>query len=354
MATGGKYAVIIVLSWLLFLLPSVCACGRCPGNDSLLVMFWNLENFFDWRDSGTSGSDREFSSFGERHWTKGRFYAKCNAAAKAILWTGSKYGRMPDVVGVAEVENRFVVNSLVKSTALRKYGYETVHYDSPDRRGIDVALAYRKSVFEKVLSRPVRVSGDSSAFVTRDILHVALKHCQTGVTWHFLVNHHPSKYGGALVSGPRRRKAMDVMLSVCDSICSAHPDAGLPGPDGDGPRIVCMGDFNDTPDSPLFGFDASFLVNKAECLHQKGEGTIRYEGKREMIDMFIVSPHVAENSEMIVLKIPFLTVPDNAHSGEKPFRTYSGPKYIGGVSDHCPILLKIKIDLSMDIGIFGR
>ena len=328
------------------------------GNDSLLVLFWNLENFFDWRDSGAGDSDREFSSFGERRWTKGRFYTKCNAVAKALLWTGSRYGRMPDVAGFAEVENEFVLNSIIKSTALRKYGYEAVHYDSPDPRGIDVALVYRKGIFQKISAMPVRVPGrpeyDGDAgsrggpapFLTRDILYVALEHCPSGETWHFLVNHHPSKFGGEEVSAPKRKAAMDVMVSVCDSICSASADRI--------PEIVCMGDFNDTPDSPLFKFDASFLVNMADCLHEQGKGTIRYQGKRELIDMFIVSPPVADDSEMVIPDIPFLTVPDTAHSGEKPFRTYSGPRYIGGVSDHCPILLKIKIALSEDIGIFGR
>ncbi len=328
------------------------------GNDSLLVLFWNLENFFDWRDSGAGDSDREFSSFGERRWTKGRFYTKCNAVAKALLWTGSRCGRMPDVVGFAEVENGFVLNSILKSTALRKYGYEAVHYDSPDPRGIDVALVYRREIFKKISARPVRVSGSpvfngnagalrgTASFLTRDILYVALKHFQSGETWHFLVNHHPSKFGGEEVSAPKRKAAMNIMVSVCDSIFSSSADGA--------PKIVSMGDFNDTPDSPLFEYDESFLVNMADCLHDQGKGTIRYQGKRELIDMFIVSPPVADDSEMEIPDIPFLTVPDTAHSGEKPFRTYSGPRYIGGVSDHWPILLKIKIALSGDIGIFER
>ena len=146
--------------------------------EPLLVMFWNLENFFDWKDGGGSGSDREFSSFGERHWTKSRFYTKCNVIAKTFLWMEDEYGRIPDVAGFAEVENRFVLNALLNSTALRKYDYEAVHYDSPDPRGIDVALIYRRSVFMKSVSRPVRVpsrhgSGQGSDsypdFRTRDV-----------------------------------------------------------------------------------------------------------------------------------------------------------------------------------------
>ncbi len=307
--------------------------------EPLLVMFWNLENFFDWKDGGGSGSDREFSSFGERHWTRSRFYTKCNVIAKTFLWMEDEYGRIPDVAGFAEVENMFVLNALLNSTALRKYDYEAVHYDSPDPRGIDVALIYRRSVFMKSVSRPVRVpsrhgSGQGSDsypdFRTRDILYVALQRVQgsdSGKIMHFLVNHHPSKYGGTEVSAPKRMAAMETMVSVCDSVGLAD--------------IVCMGDFNDTPDSPLFDFSGRSLVNKADSLYRKGEGTIRYRGKRDLIDMFIVSSGIAGKSVMEICMVPFLTVWDNAYPGEKPFRTYSGPRYIGGVSDHCPILLRI-------------
>ena len=82
------------------------SCMACQNNDSLLFMFWNLENFFDWKDSGLSDSDREFSSDGERRWTRSRFYVKRNSIVKAILWVGEKYGRLPDAVGFAEVENQ--------------------------------------------------------------------------------------------------------------------------------------------------------------------------------------------------------------------------------------------------------
>ena len=112
------------------------------------VMFWNLENFFDYRCDSLSVSDAEFSSFGDRHWTKKRFYTKCNAVAKAILWIGSDEGALPDVIGLAEIENAFVLRRLLGATALRKAGYKIVHYDSPDPRGIDVALLYRTSTQE--------------------------------------------------------------------------------------------------------------------------------------------------------------------------------------------------------------
>ena len=121
----------------------LCAAGigvRAQDRDSLLVMFWNMENFFDWTDQGTGESDKEFSSFGERHWTKSKFYAKCDAIAKSLMWIADRYGRMPDVIGLAEVENRGVLDKLLNYTLLRKYDYSIVHRESGDRRGIDVAL----------------------------------------------------------------------------------------------------------------------------------------------------------------------------------------------------------------------
>ena len=133
----------------------LCAAGvgaRAQEQDSLLVMFWNLENFFDWKDGGTSDSDRDFSSTGARYWTKSRFYSKCNAVAKSVFWVSDRYGRMPDVIGVCEIENRGVLNRLLSSTLLRKYDYGVVHFESGDRRGIDVALLYRKSSFELLSS----------------------------------------------------------------------------------------------------------------------------------------------------------------------------------------------------------
>lgn len=341
----GRYPLTGMGIVLLFLLSAMPCMGQAwEPRDTLLFMFWNLENFFDYTDSGQNDSDREFSSFGGRRWTKGRFYAKCNAVAKTLLWIESEYGRIPDVAGLAEVENRHVLNSLLGSTSLRKYDYGIVHYESPDNRGIDVALIYRKSVFRKIRSRPVPVGMGSSGngFRTRDILYAALELCVDGcregredaAVFHFLVNHHPSKFGGAKASAPKRRAAMDVMMGICDSVFAAG-----------GSRIISMGDFNDTPDSPLFAFEGTGMVNLALPLAMAGEGTIRYRGKWDLIDMFIVSDILSAMSGMEVCRVPFLTVWDNAFAGEKPFRTYSGPRYIGGVSDHFPVLMKIVLPM---------
>ena len=288
------------------------------------VMFWNLENFFDYRNDSTSVSDAEFSSFGPKRWTRKRFNAKCNAVAKTILWAGGKMGGLPDVVGFAEVENGYVLRRLLQGTALRKTDYAIVHYDSPDPRGIDVALLYRRSRLKLLDARPCHLySADSSVMATRDILMAHFT--GPGGDLAVLVNHHPSKYGGA-ASEPRRKRAVDRLAALADSLLNA----GVV-------RVVATGDFNDTPDAEAYS--ELPLKNLALPFHRRGEGTIKYDGRWELIDLFFVSDSLAE-SRMSILRVPFLLKDDGA--GQKPLRTYSGPRYLGGVSDHCPVWLDVK------------
>jgi hypothetical protein len=318
----------------LILVLLVCAAGVCvraQEKDSLLVMFWNLENFFDWRDQGIGESDSEFSSRGSRSWTKSRFYSKCNAISKSVFWLSDKYGKMPDAFGVCEIENKVVLKRLLSSTLLRKYDYDIIHFESMDRRGIDVALMYRKSSLSPLSTSLKTPLYNGEKLRTRDMLHVQMKSIVSGDTLDFIVCHHPSKYGGADVSQGRRYSAMESLYELCDSI-------------GSNKQIV-MGDFNDVPSADQFEKVSDILINKAENLYEQGEGTIRYKGKWDMIDMFMVSPLFDGYSTMEIEYIPFLMVYDKSYPGEKPLRTYSGPKYLGGVSDHCPIILKILLPL---------
>lgn len=317
-----KRILLMICHVFLFHVPA----GSVEKPDSSLVMFWNLENFFDHIDQGTGESDKEFSSFGGRHWTRKRFDSKCDAVAKAVFHLGDVYGKLPDVIGVAEIENRGVLSSLTGRTLLRKCGYGIIHYDSSDRRGIDVALLYRK---ECVSILSVSLKGtvyDGEWLRTRDILHVRAV-MSYGDTLDFIVNHHPSKYGGAKESEGRRTAVMNSLMELCDSLGSD--------------RIIAMGDFNDTPDAASFGIIGERLVNKASTLFEKGEGTIRHEGRWELIDMFLVSPGMDSRTSMKICKVPFLMKWDRKHPGFRPFRTYSGPRHIGGVSDHCPVILKV-------------
>ena len=304
---------------------------KAVDRDSLLVMFWNLENFFDWTHQDTGESDREFSSFGERHWSKSKFYSKCNLIAKSVFWMSDRYGRIPDAIGFCEVENRGVLSRLLYSTLLRKYDYAIVHFDSGDRRGIDVALLYRKSLFELLSTTLKTPYFQGEKMRTRDMLHARMKLRGSGDTLDFIVCHHPSKYGGSEESHQRRVAAMSALAGLCDSLDSRH--------------IVVMGDFNDVPSAAQFDEVSHALVNKAENLHEEGKGTIRYKGKWELIDMFMTDPHLDSLASMDIVEIPFLMTNDRSYPGYKPLRTYSGLKYLGGVSDHCPIILKILLPL---------
>ena len=306
-------------------------CCLCYGQDSLIVVFWNVENFFDYTDGGTGESDAEWSSRGTRRWTKKRFQTKCDDIAKTMLWMGEKYGKIPDIIGLAEVENRNAVWRLLNNTLLRKCGYKIVHYESGDRRGIDVALLYRDAgrfSFRKVSHSVVTPALDGEKMSTRDILHVCLED-ETGQRINLIVNHHPSKYGGAEASTGRRNAAMIALRGLCDSLSAADP--GVP--------VIAMGDFNDTPDADQFKILDGVLSNKADSLFKAGRGTIRYHGKWDLIDMFMVSGDIADKSFMDILEVPFLMTYEKKYPGMKPLRTYSGPRYLGGVSDHCPIAL---------------
>jgi hypothetical protein len=332
-----------IAGWMLAGLLSGAPAMAAHQADTLDVLFWNLENFFDYRDQGTSESDAEFSGRGLRHWTKKRFLTKCNAVAKTLLWTAGQTGRMPDVVAVAEVENRFVLKQLLRETALRKQPWGIVHYESPDHRGIDVGLLWRTDRWDTVCTRACHVFGpDGAVLPTRDILLVQLQRRAAPAPavdrWAILVNHHPSKYGGAS-SAWRRESAVDRLRELCDSLRAAGWS-----------RIVATGDFNDTADAPLFQrLDA--LENLALPLAARGQGTIRFNGRWELIDLFFLSNVPAPASSglaspgsaarMTILHPPFLTERDKTHSGEKPRRTYIGPRYNGGVSDHRPIHLRL-------------
>ena len=247
------------------------------------VVFWNVENFF---------GDRPY------------FYAKCNGIAKTIMEIADREGEMPDVIAMAEVGDRKVLERLVFTTALRKFDYRIVHYDSPDKRGIDCALLYRKGSLRKCRSKPCHLYDSTGTVMnTRDILLCEFDSLA------ILVNHHPSKVGQG--SDDRRRIAMDRMNGLCDSL----ENEGVR-------RILCVGDFNDN----LWG---TFT-----------QGTIKYNGEWEKIDGNF-SRGLDVNEQVFVS--PFLLTKDSKFGGEKPLRSFSGPRYTGGISDHLPIILRIKL-----------
>ena len=226
---------------------------------------------------------------------------------------------MPDILCFAEVENRFVLNQLISSTLLHKAGYSVVHFESPDTRGIDCGLLFRDEILSLVNAFPRHLYGrDGHILTTRDILVAEFDSIAV------LVNHHPSKIGGAkggnidlggsngnAGSPPdkeeRRATAMATMKHLCDSL----------------PQRVklSIGDFND------------------DLWHSGGQGTIKYNGSWEKIDGCFTSG--CQDVRERVYAEPALTTHDKVYGGEKPLRTYAGPKYTGGVSDHYPIAVML-------------
>ncbi len=335
----------------------------------LIVMFWNVENFFEPFDNpGTN--DNDFTPFGKYFWTWKKFEKKRDDIAKVIISASGQTGAVgmeppaaepPALIGLAEVENRFVLNQLVNETPLARLNYKIIHKDSQDERGIDVALLYRPSRFKllKIKFIPdssilLKVAGGKDAYLknfkTRWVLYAK------GIvneldTLHVLVNHWPSKLGGEQKTLRSRMLVSNIVRWFTDSILQSRPDA----------NIILMGDFNDTPESEplknLSGFKncaSSFLISNSNG------GTHKYNGRWEMLDQFLISQHLVykkdvslenygKNAQWIfctdpgmeIFKSDFLLQKDKMFLGEKLKKTLNGPQYLGGASDHLPILLKI-------------
>ena len=311
----------------------ICLAATYPSStlsaqEKQTVMFWNLENFFNPYDDPVKNDD-DFTPAGSYHWTWKRWEVKKNAIAKAIMAVKEGERDYPFLVGVCEVEDKVVVRKLTEETSLYKLGYRFIHRESPDTRGIDVALLYREERFTPTEIKTLRVSMPRGK-KTRDILYVKGVETATRDTLHVLTVHWPSKGGGEQASLPGRIAAARTLTGTTDSILAVSPAA----------RIVVMGDFNDTPLSkPLLAATCSGLTDLAIPLALAHKGTLRYQGNWEIIDHFLVSDALAKH-KMTIFDPDFLLEEDTKFLGQKPFRTYYGPRYNGGVSDHLPILLE--------------
>lgn len=309
------------------------------------LMFYNLENYFDPFDDPAT-NDNEFTPAGSYHWTQQRFIHKRNSIYKTIVAVNED--KIPDVIGLCELENRYVLQQLTEETPLSYYGYGIVHHDSPDERGIDVALLYRKEKFRILQRKFYRMDNHSIRFRSREILYVEGITCNND-TLHLFVNHWPSKRGSAESSEPRRMAAAISLRTVVDSIFSIHPQAA----------ICIMGDFNDYADSdPIIkGLQAitnwdhpsnNNIYSLALPLAQQGEGTLKYQNRWELIDQIFVSGSLLDNNaplhctptDMVIFKHQFL-LESTSGAGFTPKRTYKGMRYNGGVSDHLPIGLTL-------------
>lgn len=296
------------------------------------IGWWNVENLFDTRDDPKTNDD-EFTPEGDKHWTRHRMYRKINGLYKTLLMMD-----LPDVVGLGEVENKYVLRELCQSTPLSKAHYRYVHYDSPDRRGIDVALIYRSDRFTVTNSRPVRVSDSTEGFFTRDILVVEGVTAE-GDSLCLVVNHWPSKKGGEEADARRldiARKVRSLMLELKEK----HPTAA----------IVAVGDMNTTADEQAiaegmgFGDDSVSADGIRNLIHRlpNGMGSHKYQGEWRYIDqVFLLADEPWQVKKLKLIQFDHLVTEDVGHTGSRPMRTFQGPRYEGGLSDHLPLLLKL-------------
>ena len=298
------------------------------------VVQLNCENLFDTRhDEGKD--DLEFVEGGPRRWTRNRYWRKLDNIGKALIACGETKGgwQLPDLAALCEVENDSVVRDLAKRSLLRGAGYGYITTDSPDSRGIDVALLYSPFSFAPVIHRGIRVEPAKGMKPTRDILYVAGR-IATGDTLHVFVVHAPSRTGGEKATRPFRRRTAETLSAAADSIWAVSPGA----------MVLAVGDFNEYAGEHCLGYleTAGLRDISAEARGANGAGgTYKYQGVWGSLDHALASPTLAPLCvESSVADFPFLTEEDRTNKGRKPRRTYHGFRHNGGTSDHLPLVLR--------------
>jgi hypothetical protein len=311
------------------------------------IMFYNVENLFDVEDDPLT-DDSEFLPDAGHYWTYERYWRKVVRIYQVI--SAVDEWDMPVIIGLCEIENRDVLEKLVYDTPLSGYDYRIIHRDSPDARGIDVALLYRKGIFTPDTSEWLRIIFKDGG-ETREILKVSGR-LWKDVRVHFYVNHWPSRSGGAVSSAPRRMQAALTLKSSLDSLFSKEPAA----------NVFLMGDFNDEPGDkslqmlittdPAKNPDSTAqIVNLSVKTRTISTiGTLTHQGAWNVFDQFLVSVAVKSGSNGISLRsdqteiffAPFLLESDDSYFGDRPFRTYIGPSYHNGFSDHLPVSVVVE------------
>ena len=303
------------------------------------IAFYNLENFFDTEDQ-PHVLDDDFTPKGFKKWNPPKFKKKVKKMGKAISKIGlEETGRPPTLVGIAEVENKTVIEALLQSKALREEPYDFVHFDSPDERGIDTALLYHKEYFEVVEAETLPlliVDEDGERDFTRDILYVHGKLNHEEV--HIFVNHWPSRRSGVEETNHKRIKAAETVLDRVGKFL------------GESPNVVIMGDFNDDPKSKSIQrlMDTGKFINPMEKLLSPMSGSANYKGEWSLFDQILLShtflnfekgTHSYEYAKIFSPK--FLMEWKGKYKGN-PYRTFVGKKYLGGYSDHFPVFVVLE------------
>ena len=345
------------------------------AQESLIrVAFWNMENFFDPYVDSTK-SYNAFTEDGMQHWTKSRFYKKRNNMYKAILALSEN--RPLGILGMCEVENEYVLSALFEQTPLKKHNYRWVHYEGPDKRGIDPAIVYSIDHFQLVESAVFPYHNpEDTAYHSRDILYAKFVAVgpstgsttltddakapepvegptQIADTIHVFVNHWPSRYSGELETVGSRSCSAAILRSKVDSICASMPE-------GYQAKVIMMGDLNDCPSDPSV-YDVLKARHPSEM--EEGcfinlfgkpdgfdfEGTLKHQADWQIFDQIIVTPALMDDREGLhyqegsarIFHADFMLEDDETYHGKKLFRTYIGPRYFGGFSDHLPVYIDL-------------
>ena len=297
----------------------------------------NCENLFDCRHDSLK-NDTEFLPDGAYHWTRTRYWQKLDRIGQTILSCGVKEQtwQLPDMVALCEVENDSVLHDLTRRSLLRNARYDYVMTNSPDERGIDVALMYSPYSFRLIGSHSVRVKPIKGMRPTRDILYASGVTASSD-TLHVIVAHLPSRRGGEKYSRPFRMMAARQVAAVIDSIYNKVSAEA---------KIVVAGDFNDYSNSESMQLLCSkrmIGVSKGAKGHNGAKGTYRYQGLWGSLDHILVSIPLADiATECYVNDAEFLIERDEKYGGVKPRRNYLGPRYLNGFSDHLPLVARFQ------------
>lgn len=312
---------------------------------NILVVFYNVENLFDTIDDPHK-NDNEFLPSSKKVWNSEKYSVKLQKLSEVLGSIDKK--KLPDIIGLAEIENAQVVKDLAITGKLKKVKYHLIHFESPDSRSIDVALLLKNKQFKILKSQALKISIEAEKnFKTRDILYVKILHYKSKDTLHIFVNHWPSRLGGEEKSSHKREAAASILKAFTDSIINT----------GSHPKIIIMGDLNDEPNnysirqvliahpSDSLTQNADNLFNLSYPLFRENKGSYYYsrEKKWNMIDNMIVTGNLltAKNgiksfSNSITIFQPDWILHTDKNGIKSPAKTY-GAEYFGGYSDHLPI-----------------
>lgn len=337
------YLITIVFVW------TACGSGKQAATDKISfkavsVGFYNLENLFDTIKG--ENNDAEFLPTGTMRWTSMKYKSKLKNMAYAISQIGVDVtpGGV-SILGVSEIENKGVLEDLVKEPTIAGRTYQIVHYDSPDRRGVDVGLLYNPRDFIVTSSKSYRLHYPAdTAFRTRDQLLVSGYLLNEKV--HVIVGHWPSRIGGEVASAPRRNAAAELSKHITDSLYSQDANA----------KIIIMGDFNDDPFNESTAKVLNAKRNREEVpkrglynpmwrILDGGVGSLAYNNQWNLFDQIIISePFLhSDNSHLRFWKAEvfnknFLIQQEGSYKGN-PLRTHAGGVWLNGYSDHFPTLI---------------